>query len=214
MSIRACRACALNLRPPPTSLRYVPLDENQQRLQRAEAKCNIKAIHTDKTTRQPVAVDQRRPEIGHYAVVPVSFVNEAGRFMWKTLSRVFWMISRSQVRVLRWSIFVMAKGLFPRAWVKKSFYFQVMSLFDKCSVKRISVRCCGFRLTVSLCKMGSSWCHIRLTAASKHVLALSVWYALMDHLRNVGARKTLSWQSFCWYGDELSRVKAHHCECV
>lgn len=40
-------------------------------------------------------------------------------------SRVFWMSSHSQVHVLRWSISVMAKALFPRAWVKKSFYFQV-----------------------------------------------------------------------------------------
>lgn len=60
----------------------------------------------------------------------------------------FWMIPHSQVHVLRWSIFVMAKGLFPRAWVKKSFYFQVRLLPRICCVKRIAVLkkmrwCCG-----------------------------------------------------------------------
>lgn len=79
------------------------------------------------------------------------------------------MISHSQVHVLRWSIFVMAKGLFPRAWVKKSFYFQVISLVDSCCVKRIYMCVCVYReiffsCGLWLCVMRSLWCHFRVTA--------------------------------------------------
>lgn len=50
------------------------------------------------------------------------------------------MVSRNHVHVLRWSIPVMAKALFPRAWVKKSFYFQVTGRsVDNFSAMRIKL---------------------------------------------------------------------------
>lgn len=62
----------------------------------------------------------------------------------------------------------MAKGLFPRAWVKKSFYFQVISLFGNCSAMRISVKLCtaGCEPVYNRGRRG-----VILTVGSKHAPA-------------------------------------------
>lgn len=79
------------------------------------------------------------------------------------------MVSHSQVHVLRWSIPVMAKGLFPRAWVKKSFYFQVMNAYWSIIAPprwRLAIKMTR-RWLRACAGSGSLPCHT-LTAGRKH----------------------------------------------
>lgn len=78
-----------------------------------------------------------------------------------------WMVAHSQVHVLRWSTPVMAKGLLPRAWVKKSFYFQVISclilaLWCSCAVKMCALLAGSLWMVVVVVVVvlvrGASWC--------------------------------------------------------
>lgn len=121
------------------------------------------------------------------------------------------MVSHSQVHVLRWSIPVMAKGLFPRAWVKKSFYFQVMNAYWSIIApprRRLAIKMTR-RWLRACAGSGSPPCHT-LTARRKHAqhrgcrdACQMAWW---KYLRNACAQETLSRQSLYWSGTEAQNM--------
>lgn len=132
---------------PPPSLRYVALVENQPAAA-AKRRGAGKVQHQDENKPQRVIAGLWSEDM--LCVFIYLFCvceRDEGFCVEDASSCVFWMISRSQVHVLRWSIFVMAKGLFPRAWVKKSFYFQVIN--NHCSA--IALQSGSALYTVGLC---------------------------------------------------------------
>lgn len=152
-------ACAVNFFL--TSLRYVT-KVDPKLLQRAETRLKscIAVQQTDSTDDSVLLWKRMSLKSG--------FFPKRG---WPVVPCI-WMVFRNQVHVLRWSIPVMAKALFPRAWVKKSFYFQVTRRFDNCSAVRIKSFPIGFRvigcvevpvwqLTVNMFTLGLPSCLLR-----------------------------------------------------